>query len=421
MTKNDSNQHVVSDRFAAVHPLVKEPSMTYRSTNEPEMPYLEERFGKMSSEYRELKKRCEAKVTAWQWASNDWYDPRPLWFERQGGKPGRLFKKAPKNPAYKFEYGFDEHGVVHVERQHIRFEGYPERIWFYEKFYVRGEDVIEISLYNYHPDKESISFDRGTGKDGRIELWESRGQKGLSRERYSWENDRVSVISVEHAAIDDGAPRRPLAHWNRFEAEYDEKGLLGLLCFWPGQPETVEAIYRRSPQNTTLKQMLSDLHGALVSSIVERVRSAKISDAVFSLVLAWDPGQDQSLPPHIGLGLERERSKWLRENRDDAKSYLWNPAEYEVFLSLESKDLTEICRCINQECKLRDSWAGVAKLLNNIAKELSARDWTGLLSTTEDFVAYATDLELTDFHRNLKASTPPSILKRLSKNGWLPD
>ena len=75
---------------------------------------------------------------------------------------------------------------------------------------------------------------------------------------------------------------------------------------------------------------------------------------------------------------------------------------------------------MNQECKLRDSWAGAAKVLNDIAAELSVRDWKGRLSTTEDFVAYATDLELVDFRRNLKASAPPAIVQRLSKNGWLP-
>jgi hypothetical protein len=395
--------------------------MTFKSINGQEMPYVEERFGKLASQYRELKQGCEAKVVAWQWASNEWYAPRPLWFQRQGNRPGRLLKMPPKKQDYKYEYGFDEHGVVHVERQHIRFEGYPKRIWFYEKFYVRDNDVLEVSLYNYHPEKEPIAFDRGTFRNDRLELWESRGRGGLSREKYLWQNDQVAVIRVEHTPIDDRTPRQPLAHWNRFEARYDGKGLLELLCYWPNHAETVEVIYRRPPQNVTLEQMLSDLHGALVSSIVESVCSAKISESIFSLVLAWDPGQDQSLPPHIGLGLERERSRWLQEHGDDAKCYLWNPAEYEVSLSLDSKELTEICRSINQECRLRESWMGAVKVLNNIAKELSARDWTGLLSTTDDFVAYATDLELTDFHRNLKASTPTSILKRLSKKGWLPD
>lgn len=94
------------------------------------MRYVEERFNTLASQYNQIKQSCEAKVAVWQWASNDWYDPRPLWFERQGNRPGRLLKKSPKKQDDKVEYGFDERGVVQVARQHVRFEGYPERIWF---------------------------------------------------------------------------------------------------------------------------------------------------------------------------------------------------------------------------------------------------------------------------------------------------
>src|SRR5882672_10152506 len=101
------------------------------------MPHVEEGFNKLASHYRALKRDCEAKVVAWRWAPNDWYDPRPLRIERQGNRPARLLSTPPKKQADKFEYGLDELGVVHVERQHVRFEGYPERIWFSEMFYVR--------------------------------------------------------------------------------------------------------------------------------------------------------------------------------------------------------------------------------------------------------------------------------------------
>ncbi len=47
-------------------------------------------------------------------------------------------------------------------------------------------------------------------------------------------------------------------------------------------------------------------------------------------------------------------------------------------------------------------------------------DGKGLLSATGDFVVYATDLELVNFRRNLKASVPPAVVHKLSKNGWLP-
>jgi hypothetical protein len=111
--ENDSNIRIVSVRREPrryIHAL-RNKLMTFKSINGQEMPYVEERFGKLASQYRELKQGCEAKVVAWQWASNEWYDPRPLWFQRQG-ITGQALKMPPKKQDYKYEYGFDRRGVI---------------------------------------------------------------------------------------------------------------------------------------------------------------------------------------------------------------------------------------------------------------------------------------------------------------------
>jgi hypothetical protein len=117
--------------------------------------------------------------------------------------------------------------------------------------------------------------------------------------------------------------------------------------------------------------------------------------------------------------MESERTTWIREHGDEAKWYLWNPAEYQHFLDIQSEDVAEACLPANQECRLRGSWKEAAQCLNQIAGDLGNMNWTGILQTTEDFVCYAVDLELTEFRRNLKASAPPELVKAFGQKGWL--
>jgi hypothetical protein len=57
--------------------------------------------------------------------------------------------------------------------------------------------------------------------------------------------------------------------------------------------------------------------------------------------------------------------------------------------------------------------------LNKIAKDLGSMDWSGTLQTTSDFVAYAIDLELTEFQRNLQASARHELIKQFRQRDWL--
>jgi len=388
--------------------------------NEHSLTYVESRFSQLSSQYLKIKESCEKTVVSWRWATNELYDPRPFWFERNGYKLGRYLKNLPKKQNYKFEYGLDDRGAIIIERQHIRFDGYPERIWCYETFYIRSDNLIEVAYYDYHPDKTPISFSRRIGSEQQFELWESRKKNGIVRENYSWQQDKLFGIGFEYAPVNEHGDHGPLVFNNRFEIKYDQKGELEeILSHWPRRTNP-EVAYNISWLEVPLERLLRDARNALVASINENICLLKLSDPVFSLIMAWNPEEDAILPPFIGIGLEREREQWIQEHGKDANLFMWNPAEYKIHFNIRSDALMDVCTPLNERCARKGSWSAVAKLLNDIAKEFNNKDWTGMLTTTNDFVSVATNYELTDFRGNLKVSARDSLVLDFSNKGWLP-
>lgn len=399
--------------------------MILKPSEPPDVSEVEAGFLQLCDRYRSLKRTCEEQVVTWRWASNDLYDPRPLYFEMHGHKKGRLLKQVPKTPDHKPEYGYDSAGIVHLARKHVRFSGYPDRLWFYETFYLRGGDEIEVAHFNYHPDKEPIFYAKGNYDDeGRLRFWRSRARGGLTREAYIWDEDKILQIEVEYVRAGNDGTLGALLPYTRYEIHYAEDGTMErVLCHWCRRPdhpsESTQIVYERRPASVTLEQMVTTLRSILKDAIVDLIRRAWISAPVYSLVLAWGPGQQGSLPPSIGLGLDSERQDWLQTDGKEAKEYLWNPAEYQNFLEIRTESVEQACRALNQECQLKDSWKLANQMLNELARELNAIDWTGILQTTDDFVAYAVDFELTHLRDNLKYSAGPMLVKMFEQRCWL--
>jgi hypothetical protein len=388
---------------------------------------LDRHFRNLKSEYQSLKQRSEAKVVIWRWARNPRHDPRPFWYERNRWKPGHFLKPMPARPNGLYEYGYDEEGNVVVGRSHVSSE--PDRTWFYETFYIRDGDIVDIAHFDYHPEKKPIYVAQCTYKGNRLILWESRATRGSSREHYRWDKKRVSLIEVDYAEIGVDQYYEEPTPWQRIEPRYNEIGLLDELTVrWLKRPErpmeTTETAYRRLEKTTNLGTLLALAQEKLFSIIKAKVIALNLRESVYCLAIVWSPGQFQSLPPHIALGFERDREEWISVHGKEAKWYLWNPAEFSFCvidrLVFHDEELIRICELLNQECGRRNRWHEATRMLNGVAKLLYHVDWRGALTTTSDFVAYSTDLELGDFRKNLKSTISPDLFKRFERNGWLP-
>ncbi len=387
------------------------------------MQELYHRLQKLADEYSSLKFQCEAGVTIWKWATFCRYDPRPFYYERQRWRPGRLLKTAPSNLDGKYEYGYDASGRILVERQYVGAMG-KSQFQYAETFYTYKENSVESAHFSYHDSKEPINCERSTYFDGRIVLCESYAQRGSSRERYHWEDSKITLIEIECSEFENLSEFFDLKSHQRIEPKYNRTGLLEELISYQNlssdkQPKSY-TLYSRLDSKITFKMLLTLAQEKLIENIIQKVSILNIEESVYCLAISWEPGQFSSLPPYIGLGLNQERERWLKEQGDEAKWYLWNPEEFSIYSNLEDNELVRICELLNQECGRRERWNNATKLLNEVAKHLAAIDWSDRLQTTSDFVVYATDSEQSDFRKNFKFSVPSNLLAKFKKAGWLP-
>lgn len=81
-----------------------------------EIEKLRELFKSAKDGYEALKKRAEAQAVSRRWASNQYLNFEPFYFEFNRFSKGRVLKEVPKNIANTYEYGFDAQDRAVFER-----------------------------------------------------------------------------------------------------------------------------------------------------------------------------------------------------------------------------------------------------------------------------------------------------------------
>ena len=97
-----------------------------------EIEKLRELFKSAKNDYEVLKKSAEAQVVSRRWASNQYLNFEPFYFEFNRFSKGRVLKEAPKKIANAYEYGLDAQDRVVFKRQYV------SEKYFYEEFYFCG-------------------------------------------------------------------------------------------------------------------------------------------------------------------------------------------------------------------------------------------------------------------------------------------
>lgn len=390
------------------------------------MQELFQRFQSLHQEYASFKEQCEGKVTTWRWTEQPRHDPRPFWYERNRRKRGNFLKSPPIRSNGFHEYGYDSTGNLLVERNHVSSE--PDRIWFYESFHIRNQNTVEIAHFNYHSDKEPISLSRSYYQGNQIILWERCAKHGNMREKYYWEKDRVVSIDIEYSRIRENKFVTPTP-WQKVDISYTHYGSLEkIVVHWlnhPEQPkELIDIAYHRLEESQNLRSLLNVAKEKIYASIVETITKLDLAEDVYCIAITWSPGQYQSLPPHLGIGFSRDRENWIAEHgKEEAKWYMWNPAEFSFQIIdqtvFHGDELIQICELLNQECGRHSKWHQASKMLSEVAKMLVETNWEGKMKTSPDFIAYATDYELSDFQKYLKYSVTKEKFSYLKKEGLL--
>lgn len=142
----------------------------------------------------------------------------------------------------------------------------------------------------------------------------------------------------------------------------------------------------------------------LIQAWTDRVGA---DEPVYALGILYVSAQE-SILPSLGLGLERERQRWISAHGSGgAIDLIWNPAEYSIFDpipdELESDvEFADASAILAQEWQSTDNDDALRKLMVSTARRLAKVDWASRLSVAASFAVFAVDDELVDLDANLR-------------------
>lgn len=335
-----------------------------------------------------------------------------------------LREKAPQDRALPgpegalYAYGFDESGQRIVVR-----EFKWNSVWARENergpgsapelVKVPTKDVLREYLISYDEDWVNVSViqdgslrsvDRLRFQDRLVMESESFGNGLYGRQLFEYEGRRKKR-------------QQCFSHTGRLDTEI-QYGPHGEQTFFRVRRDgTLFELGQPLPKGITPKQLKATIRERLLLLIPQVVAATKIEEPIYCVALAYDGEGNDVLPPSMGIGVEPERSKWLRDHGSKARDWLWNPAEFfhyeKPHTRLEDQALEEACDLFNTHVAERGSLAPATKLLVEVAAELNKVRWPASVPRTEDFVVYAVDLELGSLRKNMRACLGPERLSDL--------
>jgi hypothetical protein len=356
------------------------------------MPSLEKRHQTEERAFARLRKLCESKVARWEyWTGENWHwDPEyPL---KYADKPYSA-RRTTKEKALCI-YGLDKLGRVVVMKSGCLWEK-DESAINHDFLRYSGNSLVGSCFFG----NDLLYVYDARLNEGRVVHVELFGPEPWSWKDIEWRGDKVSKVII-------GNGKRA-----EFEVAYDEIGRV------ISDVDLIKAQIKPLPLGLTLQSLSDEIRKSLASAVIKTASRARIKDAVYCLVLAYDGEGNGIFPVEIGFGLEVERQEWLSKHGPTARQKIWNPAEFKHYgkkpTQLRDKRLDKLSSMLNQELERRGSDAPARRLVNEVAAKLGKADWSGRLNTTDDFVVYAVDFELGDLKKNLKFSVPGERLKKL--------
>jgi hypothetical protein len=178
--------------------------------------------------------------------------------------------------------------------------------------------------------------------------------------------------------------------------------------------ENASAGRRQPRRGDELRGLADRVVGRLAAAIPKALHSARIRGRAYCLVLSYG---ESYFPPTLIVGLEAERRAAAAARGREARGYLYAPAEPAVLLEdpAGARDYALLDEGIARD----NAWELGRETLQRVARELTLRDWSGILDVTDDFVALARDYESDDRAESLAASVPADRLALLRSRGWV--
>ena len=361
---------------------------------------LEKRFLAEQKAYNRLRQQTEKLVIRWEhWSDFHWHwNPSEMLTQRMENA-SHWRRNPPKQTsqtrAY-YSYGLDASDRIVVVRYGSPEELQPDK----EEFIRYSKTGFLASAYFQGRLTKSATGATIDGKTVRIDQL-GMGEKDWME--FQWQEDKpVRMLSGEVGSKAD------------LEWVFTATGKLVGMYDLP----------RKLPKGVNLVSLKKQLHKHLLATIPKTVAKLRIKQPAYCLILGYDSEGNGAMPPMLSVGLETERELWLNKNPKLAKQVIWNPDEFQHRLSKPQclpadKKFEKACEFFNRLLEERGTDAPAVDLLNHVAKQLGAAEWSGKLSVTEDFVVVASDFEGGDFSKNIRKSASPKVLKSLKARGLI--
>jgi hypothetical protein len=150
-------------------------------------------------------------------------------------------------------------------------------------------------------------------------------------------------------------------------------------------------------------------------------RFVQIESPVYAIALTWcGAAYQQMIPPTLMVGVVSERERFIEEHgqAEAVETFLWNPAEWQLSGVPElSKASAQMAELANQDIWRNDHVGEVETFFAQLAGDLSNRDLR--TPKTDDFVCYASNLDLGDGIDDVESQAPQHQLQLLRERELL--
>ena len=408
----------------------------------------------LSEHAAEIVAAVAAGVRAWEWVESGEHveleGPHPLYGHE---KTSRL-RADPTDTRRRLrstQYGRDGSGRIVVARRFTGSDasgGWPaqEGLLSLQSVWVRALDGSDVQLRFHHrscggEQNAELAWllkpviDGGVLKE--VRSWGSGGDGSdvARRESYEYREGRITGVVTERFSERLGSPGEAYRR-SREDVTRGDDGSVSRITWriesderFPGSvgDEGVSYVKRSAPAVREAKRLVER---ELPERILRWAVRVAPPEPVFSLGLLYSL-DDPTLPPALGMGTVAELERWKRTHgsakdrgrlqRDEALSAtMWNPAEYGRF-EPNPAELSDTPELLDAYAQLAQDWQVTENdrepraMLVRCAKGLAQRDWGGILPIGPAFAVFATDDELSDLGRNLKATVPAVARRSLSR------
>jgi len=425
---------------------------------------LERGFRQLDGNYAKLDARTEAQIVRWRYATRSAFELRYDFIRRTNAVPGTLSDTEPIQEYMYHAYGYDALGRL-LNDSFFQSEDVPRTCTFYE-YHAGYTDIAEFQVKLYtesyilvrvgrlvHPDPatpecyaeyaeapdgritrllETYEFDV-QGRPQRITITRSNepgAKSGAAADRMKAAMDQQRTMAKmlgREAQFEESLPQfqtilndmlnRRMESTSLELYEYEGARLVRIVDQPVGGGRT-SILYEAPRAGDTDASLFEAARSSLRQRVIDEIRDETPDDrSMFSMVISYDAVCDDSIL--VYLCPQAQRDEWEAQPGDHTYASLGflEPGTSRMY---QIDELPEEYDRYVRNMRRDHRWEDIRTLMQRVAQDLNAYDWSRTFEPTDDFIVFAADYEAFEqFEEDIIASIPAAKLKLLRARGYV--